>query len=163
MNTNQVAEALDRAISQELLGSDIPARLAYQGLDEEPRVIPIAFLRTGRTIEMFTVPRAAKVAALQANPRVAITIDTQGYPPRVLLIRGVAALEQVDGVPDGYVRATSKLVPAGQMADWEAGVRALYRQMVVITVTPDWVKLLDFETTIPKAVAELVAAHGDPR
>ena len=34
--------------------------------------------------------------------------------------------------------------------------------MAVITVTPDHVVLHDFETTIPKAVADLVAAHGNP-
>ena len=29
-------------------------------------------------------------AALRANPAVAITIDTEGFPPEVLLIRGQA-------------------------------------------------------------------------
>ena len=46
---------------------------------------------------------------------------------------------------------------ADQHEEWTAGVKALYDQMVRITVTPDWVKLLDFETTIPKAVADLIA------
>jgi len=35
--------------------------------------------------------------------------------------------------------------------------------MVLITVTPTWAKLLDFETTIPKAVEDLIKerqAHG---
>ena len=49
------------------------------------------------------------------------------------------------------------------MPDWEAGVRALYDSMVRVRVTPTWVKLLDFETTIPQAVQELVDAKGDPR
>ena len=64
----------------------------------------------------------------------------------------------MDGVPDDYLAASRKLVPESEFAGWEAGVRALYRQMAVITITPDWAKLLDFETTIPKAVADLVAA-----
>ena len=38
-------------------------------------------------------------------------------------------------------------------------MRALYDQMVLITVEPDWAKLLDFETTIPQAVEDLVLAH----
>jgi hypothetical protein len=46
---------------------------------------------------------------------------------------------------------------------WRAGVQALYDQMAVITITPDHAVLHDFETTIPRAVADLVAAHGDPR
>jgi hypothetical protein len=81
----------------------------------------------------------------------------------VLLVRGSASLVEVDGVPDEYVAAARKLVPAAEFAGWEAGVRALYRSMVLITVEPDHVTLLDFETTLPRAVADLIAAHGDPR
>ena len=86
----------------------------------------------------------------------AITIVTQSYPPHVLLVRGTASLETVDGVPGDYLEASRKIVPADQFADWEAGVRALYEQMVCITIEPDWAKLLDFETTIPTAVEDLV-------
>jgi Pyridoxamine 5'-phosphate oxidase len=158
-----VTEVLAKPLSQELLASGIPARLAYTALDGDPRVIPIGFLWIGPQIEMYTVPTSAKVKALQKNPRVAITIDTEEFPPNVLLIRGSASLELVDGVPDGYVVAARKVVPAEQMEGWEASIRALYKQMVTITVTPDWAKLLDFETTLPKAVEDLVKAYGDPR
>lgn len=158
-----VTEILAKPLSQELLASGIPARLAYTALDGDPRVIPIGFLWIGPQIEMYTVPTSAKVKALQKNPRVAITIDTEEFPPNVLLIRGSASLELVDGIPDGYVVAARKVVPAEQMEGWEAGIRALYKQMVTITITPDWAKLLDFETTLPKAVEDLVKAYGDPR
>lgn len=162
MDATELTEIFDRSYSRELLQTGI-ARVAYTGLDGAPRVIPIGFLWVDGTIKLYTVPTSAKVKALQADPRVAITIDTAGMPPRALLVRGTAALETVDGVPDGFVEATRKGVPAEMMADWEAGVRALYRQMTVVTVTPTWAKLLDFETTIPKAVAELVAQQGNPR
>jgi Pyridoxamine 5'-phosphate oxidase len=158
-----VTEILAKPLSQELLASGIPARLAYTALDGYPRVIPIGFLWTGPQIEMYTVPTSAKVKALRKNPRVAITIDTEQFPPNVLLIRGSTSLELVDGVPDGYVEAARKVVPAEQMEGWESSIRALYKQMVTITVTPDWAKLLDFETTLPKAVEDLVKAYGDPR
>jgi hypothetical protein len=161
--TMNVAEVLAKPLSEELLTSHIPARLAYTGVDGDPRVIPIGFLWTGSDLKIYTLPKSAKVKALQQNPRVAITIDTEVFPPHVLLIRGSATLELVDGVPDGYVEAARKNVPAEQMPDWEAGVRQLYQQMVTITVTPDWAKLLDFETTLPKAVEDLVKAYGDPR
>ena len=65
--------------------------------------------------------------------------------------------------PDGYVEATRKLVPAGADGGLGGRVRRLYQQMVIITMTPDWAKLLDFETTLPKAVEDLVKAYGDPR
>jgi Pyridoxamine 5'-phosphate oxidase len=158
-----VTEILAEPLSQQLLASAIPARFAYTALDGDPRVIPIGFLWTGSDIKLYTVPTSAKVKALKKNPRVAITIDTEGFPPNVLLIRGAASLELVDGVPDGYVEATRKLLEGDQMKEWEASVRALYKQMVIITVTPDWAKLLDFETTLPKAVEDLVKAYGDPR
>ncbi|MDQ4119567.1 MAG: pyridoxamine 5'-phosphate oxidase family protein [Actinomycetota bacterium] len=161
MNQQDVAAVLAEPLSVELLESSIPARLAYTGRDGDPRAIPVGYYWTGSRILVFTAPKAAKVAALRQNPRVALTIDTAGLPPRVLLVRGSAALELVDGVPDEYVAGSYKLIPdAAQRAAWEQGVRALYTQMVRITITPDWAKLLDFETTIPKAVADLVAERG---
>ena len=45
----------------------------------------------------------------------------------------------------------------GQRVEWEAEVRSLYHDgMVRIVVTPTWAKLIDFETTLPSAVEELV-------
>jgi len=161
MNKEDVADVMNKPISQRLLGSGIPARFAYTGVDGDPRVVPIAFHWTGSQLLMGTVPKSAKVRALRQNPQVAITIDTEGFPPNVLLIRGTASVELVDGVPDEYVEASRKIVPADQFEGWEAGVRALYAQMVLITVEPDWAKLLDFETTIPKAVEDLVRAHQE--
>ncbi len=162
MDQRDVDEMLEKSISVQLLNSSIPARLSYVGVDGDPRVVPIGFLWTGSQILMFTVPKAAKVTALQTNPRVAITIDTERFPPHVLLIRGGATLELVEGVPEEYLSASRKLVPAAQFDDWEAGVRALYKQMVRITITPDWAKLLDFETTLPKAVADLIQGLQNP-
>jgi hypothetical protein len=157
MHRHDVAEVLAKPISRELLGSSIPARLAYVGVDGAPRAIPIAFRWTGEQVVMATVPASAKVRALRRNPRVALTIDTQdAWPPRVLLIRGAARVEMVGGVPDSYVEASRKLVPPAHFEDWERGVRALYDQMVLVTVEPDWAKLLDFESTLPKAVDDLL-------
>src|SRR3954454_9377637 len=99
-----VAETLAEPLAEELLSSHIPARFAYTGSDGDPRVIPIGFLWTGSELKLYTVPTSAKVRALEQNPRIALTIDTESFPPHVLMIRGSARLELVDGVPD----ATSK-------------------------------------------------------
>jgi hypothetical protein len=155
---DEVAAVLARPIAQELLGSDVPARLAYTGRDDDPRVVPVAFWWDGSRITVCTVPGSAKVAAIRERPRVALTVDTTGHPPHVLLVRGAAEVEVVDGVPHEYVAASRKLVPPDAFPAWEAGVRALYERMVRITVTPDHAVLLDFATTIPRAVAELVEA-----
>jgi hypothetical protein len=66
-----------------------------------------------------------------------------------------ADLQVVDGVPDVYIAASHKVTRESEWEVWEGGVRGLYKQMVIITITPTWGKLLDFETTLPTAVEEL--------
>jgi hypothetical protein len=105
---------------------------------------------------MWTTPNAPKVSALRRDPRVAVTIDTNDFPPKVLLVRGTADVEEVAGVPQGYVEAGHKMVDDEHFAEWEAGVKDLYDSMVEIRITPTWAKILDFETRIPSAVEELV-------
>jgi hypothetical protein len=48
-----------------------------------------------------------------------------------------------------------------QRVEWEAEVRSLYDGMVRIVVTPTWAKLIDFETTLPSAIEELVRQRGE--
>jgi nitroimidazol reductase NimA-like FMN-containing flavoprotein (pyridoxamine 5'-phosphate oxidase superfamily) len=79
--------------AQELLHSTIPARLAYLGHDGAPRVIPIWFHWNGREIILGSPPNAPKVRALSRHPRVALTIDTNTFPHRVLQIRGTARIK----------------------------------------------------------------------
>ena len=156
MTSEEIAEVLAKPYAQQLLNGPEPARMAYDGLDGAPRVIPIGFWTEGARIVMATVPKSAKVAALQTNPKVALTIDQGAFPPKVLLIRGTAAVELVEGIPDGYLTAGRKVMNNDQYPEWVAGVQGLYDEMVVITITPTWAKLLDFETTIPKAVEDLI-------
>ncbi len=161
MRSEDVYDLLDHdPVAQELLGSAIPARVAYIGLDGAPRVIPIGFVYNGTYLSMFTVPRSAKVAALRENPRVAITIDTDTQPPHVLLLRGQAAVEIVEGVPDEFIESGRKLMEPNQFAQWEPQVRALYDEMARIEVTPTWAKVLDFETRAPKAVMDAAREKG---
>jgi hypothetical protein len=152
MDAGTVPDTLARPVAQELLFSDIPARLSYIGVDGDPRVIPTAFWWNGESIVLATAVKSAKVAAIRKNPRVTLAVDRPGMPPRSLLVRGSATVEIVDGVPDEYVAGARKIIPDEAVPGWEAGVRALYEQMAVITVTPDHVVLHDFETTIPRAV-----------
>jgi pyridoxamine 5'-phosphate oxidase-like protein len=159
MNKTEIAEILAKPYSQDLLNGSEPARFAYNGLDGDPRVVPIGFWVEGDQIQIATVPKAAKVAALRKNPKVALTIDTGAFPPKVLLLRGTAEVELIQGIPEGYLVAGRKVMAdEEQYNGWLEGVKALYDEMVVITVTLTWAKLLDFETTIPKAVEDLIAA-----
>ena len=156
MTREEIAEILAKPYAQQLLTGPEPARFAYDGLDGDPRVIPIGFWVEGEQIVIATVPKSAKVAALRKNPKVALTIDTGAFPPKVLLLRGTAEVELVQGIPEGYLQAGHKVMTDEQYPEWEAGAKALYTEMVVITVTLTWAKLLDFETTIPKAVEDLI-------
>ena len=82
-------------------------RLAYVANDGTPRNVPIAFTWNGSEIVMCTTKNAPKLPALGNNPTVALTIDTEVHPPKILLIRGRAELDSVDCIPDEYLRATS--------------------------------------------------------
>jgi len=160
MSAEEIADVMAKPYARQLLESQIPARIAYTGLDGCPRVVPVGYDWDGTHIRFASVMGSAKNDALRSNPDVAITIDTEGYPPKVLLIRGTAQVEIVDGVPDVYVRASTRRLPEDQRQQWEEGVRALFDQMAVITITPTWARLIDFESTLPKALEDIIEARG---
>ena len=156
MDQNAIDEVLSRPLSQELLNRDV-TRLAYVAKDGTPRNVPIAFAWNGSEIVICTAKNAPKLPSLRRNPAVALTIDTEVHPPKILLIRGQAELDVVDGIPDEYLEANSTYaMTPEQRVEWEAEVRSLYDGMVRIVVTPTWAKLIDFETTLPSAVEELI-------
>ena len=161
MQPNEVAEVLNRPLSQELLARGM-TRLGYVAKDGTPRNIPIVFAWNGSQIVMCTATNAPKLPALRSNPAVALTIDTEVHPPKILLIRGQAELDPVDGIPEEFLQANGgyQMTPE-QRVEWEAGVRSLYDGMVRIVVTPTWAKLIDFETTLPSAVEELVRLRDE--
>ncbi|WNV86496.1 pyridoxamine 5'-phosphate oxidase family protein [Umezawaea sp. Da 62-37] len=155
MQPNEITEVLNRPYSRELLARPL-TRLAYVAKDGTPRNVPIVFTWNGSEIVMCTAKNAPKLHALRANPAVALTIDNEEHPPKILLIRGRAELDVVDGIPDEFVQASGAYgMTPEQRVEWEAEVRSLYDGMVRIVVTPTWAKLIDFETTLPSAVEEL--------
>ncbi|MDX6325697.1 MAG: hypothetical protein QOK15_2051 [Nocardioidaceae bacterium] len=160
MTPDQVRRTMEDPVARRLLESSNPARLAYLALDGTPRVVPVAFHWNGETVVIGTVPGSAKVAALKADPSVALTVDTCAptWPPNALLLRGTAEVSLVDGVFPEYVEGARKVTPAAEFPAWEAGVHALYDQMARIDVTLSWVKVHDFETRLPQAVEELARA-----
>ncbi|MGO3829487.1 MAG: pyridoxamine 5'-phosphate oxidase family protein [Microbacterium gubbeenense] len=162
MDHAEITRILTLPYSEQLLARDI-ARMAYVALDGSPRNVPMGFVWNGSEIVVCTTTNAPKLRHLRANPQVALTIDTEVFPPKILLIRGRAALEVVDGIPEEYLSTNNvySMTPE-QRAEWEAEVHSLYKQMVRIRIVPTWVKLIDFETTLPTAVEQL-AAERDAR
>ncbi|MEU4253579.1 pyridoxamine 5'-phosphate oxidase family protein [Amycolatopsis sp. NPDC026612] len=161
MQPTEIAEVLDKPLSRELLARDV-TRLGYVAQDGTPRTIPIAFTWNGSEIVLCTTKNSPKLPSLRANPAVALTVDTEVHPPKILLIRGRAQLDVVEGIPEEYLQMNGsyEMTPE-QRVEWEREVRSLYDGMVRIVVTPTWAKLIDFETTLPSAVEELVKRRAE--
>lgn len=74
------------------MASAIPARLAYIALDGTPRVLPIGFHFDGTHIVVATAEGAPKIAAIESNPHVAVTIDPGGRSQNMSVPSSVLAL-----------------------------------------------------------------------
>jgi hypothetical protein len=146
-------DLLQHPAAKELLQSKIPARLAYVWTDGTPRVIPIWFHYNGREFILGTPPKAPKLKALAKNPKVALTIDDNAFPHKVLLVRGTARLQPVDGIVPEYALAAERYFGREQGQAWLNQLRGMVPDMVRITVMPEWVGLLDFQTRFPSALS----------
>jgi hypothetical protein len=151
---------LETDLAQRLLGSSIPARLAFVAPDGSPRVVPTWFEWTGTEVVMVTYVAgpaagirhpAARIAALRANPSVALTIDTEAFPPQSLTMRGQAVIDEVVGLAPEYVSAAHRYLGDGAPG-MLAGMDQPGTVQARITVLPTWVGLLDFATRRPSAL-----------
>jgi hypothetical protein len=146
MDNHATSQELDHPGARNLLDSATLLRLAYNGSDGLPRVIPIGFHWNGDQVVICTAATAPKVKALSARPQVALTIDVGDTPAqaKALLVRGRAAVEIVDGVPDEYIAASAKALDPDQLAGFEQQVRSTYDQMARISIEPQWARYFDF-------------------
>jgi len=149
---------LNDPIAKELLQSTIPARFAYNGLDGAPRVVPIWFHWTGKEIVLCTPLTAPKVKALLKNSIVALTIDTNTWPHRVLQIRGVAQIDTVEGVVPEYAMAAERYFGRDQGQAWIQQAKQLFPQMARIAIRPVWVGIIDFEKRFPSAIESAMSS-----
>jgi hypothetical protein len=147
-------ELLQHPASKELLHSKIPARLAYVWTDGTPRVVPIWFHWNEKEIVMASPAKAPKLKALAKNPKVAVTIDDNVFPHKVLMVRGTAKLQPVTGVAPEYALAAERYFGVEEGKAWVGQMASLVKDqnMVRIAVTPEWVGLLDFQSRFPSAL-----------
>jgi hypothetical protein len=165
MNRHELDRELAQAGAGELLESAQLARLAYNGGDGLPRVIPIGFHWNGEHIVICTATTAPKVRALSSRPEVAVTIDVGNTPSeaKALLVRGIATVEIVDGVPDEYLAGSRKSLEAEQAETFERAVRSMYDQMARISIEPHWARFYDFGAgRLPSFLSKL-ASEADAR
>jgi hypothetical protein len=146
MNQQDITEELHHPDARDLLNSATLLRLGYNGSDGCPRVIPIGFHWDGSQIVICTAATAPKVEALSSRPEVALTIDVGNTPAdaKAVLIRGVATVDIVDGVPDEYLAASTKALPPDQVAEFERDVRSFYDHMARVRIQPQWARFFDF-------------------
>lgn len=137
---------LNHPEAQRLLRDAPLLRLAYDGVDGTPRVIPIGFFWNGEQVVICTATIAPKVRALALRPAVAITIDegATSTDAKSLLIRGKAAIDVVEGIPEEYIAGARKTLPPDQVAGFEDAVGHMYEQMARITIAPAWARFYDF-------------------
>src|SRR5215470_15164205 len=145
-------DLLETPAARDLLVSKIPARLAYVWMDGTPRVVPIWFHWNGTEIVMATPPKAPKLRALAKNPKVSLTIDDNTFPHKVLLIRGTARTETLKGIVPEYALAADRYFGREQGEAWVKQMAGMISSMVRVTITPEWVGLLDFQTRFPSAL-----------
>jgi nitroimidazol reductase NimA-like FMN-containing flavoprotein (pyridoxamine 5'-phosphate oxidase superfamily) len=163
MDTAHITEILTDPVTLDLVEKQPITQIAYAALNGSPRAVPLGYLLRDGKFLFFTIPTSEKVAALQRDSRIALSIDVYP-PPCCLLVRGTAELREDAGVPDEYLEASFRTMPENQRAGFEEQVRALDDSMVRIEVTPTWVRLNDFQRTAPRAVERLVQAkQGGPQ
>jgi hypothetical protein len=121
-------------------------------------VVPVWFVWDGSDIVMGTPAPTSKVAALRKNPRVALEIGTDVWPYKVLSIRGNVTVEVVDGVTPEYTQAALRYFGPKAGQQWSDTVAGMFKQLAKITLRPDWVSVLDFETRFPQRISQAMAA-----
>jgi hypothetical protein len=150
---------LGSEVAKRLLASSLPARYAYTALDGTPRVVASWFHWTGDELVMPTFVSAPHVRhpayrlrALRANPDVAVTIDTETFPPEVLSLRGKASVTEVDGIVPEYALAAHRYLGEEEAGAYLAQIDQPGTRMARIAVRPTWVGVLDFQTRLPSAL-----------
>ncbi len=146
-----VLDSVDDPVIEKLLQGAYLARLAYIGLDDRPRVVPLWYAYLGGEFIMVTGPKADKVPALEKNGAVALTIDSDQPPYSVLLVNGDATVEKTDGMAEEYPDIVGRYL-AGAAEQYLAGMRGRVREQRRIRVVPRSWRVLDFVKRYPKSL-----------
>ena len=160
MTTQGSLDLLDDPVAQALLASTAPARLAYTWPDGTPRLIPIGFHWNGTQIVLGTPPDAPKMRVLRDGSILAVSIDTDTMPYKVLQIRGTVRTDVVDGIAPEYEANTIATFGEEAGRAWLDQMVQLCPRMARVFITPEWVAILDFETRFPSALEKAMKVAG---
>ena len=142
----------DDPVVAALLAAPNLARLAYIGQNGRPHVVPIWFTHQDGDLIMITGPRAAKLRGIEANPAVAVTIDSSTPPYKVLLVDGDATLEPVEGMAPEYAPIVERYLGLAAESYLKALLPRVKRQ-VRIRITPRSWRVFDFVKRYPKSLS----------
>lgn len=142
---------LEDPVVAELVGGPNLARLAYVGRNGRPHVVPIWCMYRDGAFVMVTGPKADKVAALERNAAVALTIDSSKPPYHVLLIDGDATVEATEGMAPEYPEIVQRYLGAAAEA-YLAPMRDRVKTQRRIRVTVRSWRVLDFVKRFPKSL-----------
>jgi hypothetical protein len=95
---------------------------------------------------------AARVAALRARPDVAVSIDTETFPPQALTLRGKVEITEVDGLAPEYVAAARRYLGEEAAAGMLASMDQPGTVQARIALRPAWAGLIDFVTRMPSVM-----------
>jgi Pyridoxamine 5'-phosphate oxidase len=144
-------ELLNDPVATALLESVNPAELAYNWTDGSPRVVPVWIQRAGDELVVGSPAKAPKLKALVTGSRVALTINDNEWPHKVLLVRGQANVAMLEDVVPEYALAAARYFGPEQGEAWVSTLRG--KPMARIAITPTWIGILDFQTRFPSALA----------
>ena len=143
---------LKERVAQRLLGSAISASLAYNWLDGTPRVVPIWFKWNGEEFVLASGDKAPKLRALKKHPTVALTIYEDVWPYKVLLVRGKMKMSDVEGTPREFDDCAYHYLGKEGGDSFLSFYKSVVKRMSRMTLKPEWVGLLDFETRMPSVI-----------
>lgn len=148
---------LEHPVAQELLRSRLPARFAYVRHDGTPDVVPIGFHWNGAEFVLGTSPNSVKMHELHDGDNVALSIDTDTMPYKVLRVRGSVRTDVVEGIALEYEAMTLRTLGEEAGRGWLEQMRPITPNMARIFITPAWVCVQDFQTRFPNEVERAMA------
>ena len=133
---------MDKATLDAFLGEARIGKLVTLRADGSPAVVPIWFEWDGESATIFTSRTSAKVRRIQADPRVALSVEEPaGAAEAWATIEGTATIEETGGIELArrlIVRYYTPERAADVLPSWERAAG----QWVVIRVTPERVESL---------------------
>jgi len=109
---------------------------------------------------MASLPGAAKVAALRKHPDVAVTIDAEGFPADVLLLRGRGHRRRRHR-PE-YAQAARRYLGDEAATGFLTGLDRPDTRMHRIALRPSWVGVLDFKARLPRVLGGIQDEPATP-